>query len=192
MAWLQPKMQTCFLSDRRICPSSGPVKQAGTENHLRSPEELIPFERGLRVMQMSRDIGCAQQRRNTPINGWNVEHPENCGGPRGQGKQQRASPRGQDSAAGAECSLAASTGSGSSSQVLWTLIFFLGEYISELVSVYLRAQTPSPKPPLPALGIWSPYSGVALFHAASVADVPGSASLVELPALVRTLSLTQL
>lgn len=80
MAWLQPKMQTCFLFDRRICPSSGPGKQAGTENHLRSLEELIPFERGLRVMQMSRDMGCAQQRRNTPINQWNAGHPENCGG----------------------------------------------------------------------------------------------------------------
>lgn len=33
---------------------------------------------------------------------------------------------------------------------------------------------------------------MALSHAASVAGVPGSSSLVELPAQVRTLSLTQL
>lgn len=92
MAWLQPKMQTCFLSDRRICPSSGPVKQAGTENHLRSPEELIPLARGLRVRQMSRDNGCAQQRRNTPINWWNVEHPENRGSPERPGKAAEGVP----------------------------------------------------------------------------------------------------
>lgn len=35
-----------FLFDRRIRPASGPVKHAGTKNHLRSLEELIPFEEG--------------------------------------------------------------------------------------------------------------------------------------------------
>ena len=105
------------LFDRHIRPSSGPVKQAGTENHSRSLEELIPFERGLRVMQMSRDIGSAQHRRNKPINDgmWSIQG--NC---RGQEKQQSASPHGQDSAAGAKFaptkgSLVASTGSGASS-----------------------------------------------------------------------------
>lgn len=59
---------------------------------------------------------------------WSIQRT--AGAPRGQGKQQRASPRGQDSAAGAQSSLAASMASGSSSQVLWILIFFLGGYIS--------------------------------------------------------------
>lgn len=63
-----------FLFDTCICPSSGPMKHAGTENHLRSLEELIPFEWGLRIMQMSRGICYALNRRNKPINWWNVEH----------------------------------------------------------------------------------------------------------------------
>lgn len=119
-----------FLFDRRIRPSRGPVKHAGTEHHLRSPEELISFERGLRIMRVSRDICSAQHRRNKPINRWNVEY---LGELQGHGKAKRSSRVGPCvdrtqlltlNLVRTKASLVASDGSGSSSQILRILIFF--------------------------------------------------------------------
>lgn len=101
----------------------------------------MPFERGLRAMQMSRDVGSAQRRRNKPINWWNVEHPGERRGPR---KAAKCIPTWTGSAAGAKfaptkASLGASAGSGAPSSVLWILIFLLGGYISLQTSKFLLA-----------------------------------------------------